>query len=59
MAKAINWPAAFRDEVIGEDCSGERIALRLGAGVVAPPTGREDEEEREEHGGGSYIGEES
>ncbi len=30
MAKAINWPIQFRDEVIAEDCEQERIALRLG-----------------------------
>lgn len=31
MAKAINWPRAFRDEIIGEDALSERIALRLGS----------------------------
>ena len=30
MAKAINWPIQFRDEVIAEDCEHETIALRLG-----------------------------
>ncbi len=30
MAKAINWPLQFRDEVIAEDCEQERVALRLG-----------------------------
>lgn len=30
MAKAINWPLPFRDEVLAEDCEQERIALRLG-----------------------------
>jgi hypothetical protein len=30
MAKAINWPLAFRDEVISEDCEAERCAFRLG-----------------------------
>lgn len=30
MAKAINWPQQFRDEVIDEDSQSERIALRLG-----------------------------
>lgn len=31
MAKAINWPAQFREEVIAEDTESERIALRLGS----------------------------
>lgn len=30
MAKAINWPLAFRDEVIAEDCEELRCAFRLG-----------------------------
>lgn len=30
MAKAINWPLAFRDEVIAEDCEDLRCAFRLG-----------------------------
>ena len=30
MAKAINWPLAFREEVLTEDCEHERVALRLG-----------------------------
>lgn len=30
MAKAINWPRQFRDEVIAEDCETERCAFRLG-----------------------------
>src|ERR1044072_289824 len=30
MAKAINWPLQFRDEVIAEDCESERCAFRLG-----------------------------
>lgn len=30
MAKAINWPKQFRDEIIAEDSEHERIALRLG-----------------------------
>lgn len=30
MAKAINWPIQFRDEVLAEDCEQQRIALRLG-----------------------------
>ncbi len=30
MAKAINWPLQFRDEVIAEDTQSEHIALRLG-----------------------------
>lgn len=30
MAKAINWPAAFRDEVLGEDTHTLRCALRPG-----------------------------
>ncbi|MDX2085829.1 MAG: hypothetical protein SFZ03_10635 [Candidatus Melainabacteria bacterium] len=30
MAKAINWPLPFRDEILKEDCLTERIALRLG-----------------------------
>jgi hypothetical protein len=30
MAKAINWPPAFREEILGEDAETERIALRLG-----------------------------
>ncbi|MCE3235063.1 MAG: hypothetical protein K0Q50_1243 [Vampirovibrio sp.] len=31
MAKAINWPLQFRDEVIAEDNQSEHIALRLGS----------------------------
>lgn len=31
MAKAINWPLQFREEVIAEDCEAERCALRLGS----------------------------
>jgi hypothetical protein len=30
MAKAINWPLAFRDEILAEDAESLRIALRLG-----------------------------
>lgn len=30
MAKAINWPLAFREEILGEDAEAERLALRLG-----------------------------
>jgi hypothetical protein len=30
MAKAINWPLQFRDEVIAEDCETARCAFRLG-----------------------------
>lgn len=30
MAKAINWPLAFRDEIIAEDCDALHIAFRLG-----------------------------
>jgi hypothetical protein len=30
MAKAINWPLAFREEVLTEDTSTLRCALRLG-----------------------------
>jgi hypothetical protein len=30
MAKAINWPLQFRDEVIAEDTQREYCALRLG-----------------------------
>lgn len=30
MAKAINWPLAFREEVIAEDCDSLHIAFRLG-----------------------------
>lgn len=30
MAKAINWPLQFRDEVIAEGCDTEHCALRLG-----------------------------
>lgn len=30
MAKAINWPLQFREEVIAEDCQQERVAFRLG-----------------------------
>jgi len=30
MAKAINWPAEFRDEVMGEDTEALRCAVRLG-----------------------------
>lgn len=30
MAKAINWPQQFRDEVIAEDTEQARCALRLG-----------------------------
>ncbi|HEY9744894.1 MAG TPA: hypothetical protein V6C99_01610 [Oculatellaceae cyanobacterium] len=30
MAKAINWPAQFREEILLEDCEHPRIALRLG-----------------------------
>ena len=30
MAKAINWPIQFRDEVIAEDTQREYCALRLG-----------------------------
>ena len=30
MAKAINWPTQFRDEVLGEDTDTLRCALRLG-----------------------------
>lgn len=28
MAKAINWPAEFYDEVMSEDCEASRVALR-------------------------------
>lgn len=31
MAKAINWPLAFREEVIAEDCGALRVACRLGS----------------------------
>lgn len=31
MAKAINWPLAFRDEVIGEDSETLHCAFRLGS----------------------------
>lgn len=30
MAKAINWPSAFRDEILAEDCEALRSACRLG-----------------------------
>lgn len=30
MAKAINWPGQFREEIIAEDTQAEHIALRLG-----------------------------
>lgn len=30
VAKAINWPAAFREEVINEPCDELKCALRLG-----------------------------
>ncbi len=30
MAKAINWPLAFRDEILAEDSESLRCALRLG-----------------------------
>lgn len=30
MAKAINWPTQFRDEVINEDCDKEYCAFRIG-----------------------------
>lgn len=30
MAKAINWPREFRDEILAEDCEQERCAFRLG-----------------------------
>jgi hypothetical protein len=30
MAKAINWPLQFREEVIAEDCESEYCAFRLG-----------------------------
>jgi hypothetical protein len=30
MAKAINWPLAFREEILDEDNDGLRLALRLG-----------------------------
>lgn len=30
MAKAINWPQAYRTEVLAEDCDTERCAFRLG-----------------------------
>lgn len=30
MAKAINWPPAFRDDLLAEDSESLRIALRLG-----------------------------
>lgn len=30
MAKAINWPQAFRDEILAEDCETMRCALRIG-----------------------------
>lgn len=30
MAKAINWPSDFREEILAEDIVQERIALRLG-----------------------------
>jgi hypothetical protein len=30
MAKAINWPLAFREEIIAEDSASEHIAFRLG-----------------------------
>jgi 3-methyladenine DNA glycosylase AlkD len=31
VAKAINWPLPFRDEVLAEDSEQERIALRVGS----------------------------
>ncbi len=31
MAKAINWPLVFREEVIAEDCDALRVACRLGS----------------------------
>jgi hypothetical protein len=31
MAKAINWPLAFREEVISEDCENLYSAFRLGS----------------------------
>ena len=31
MAKAINWPPRFREEIIAEDSAAERCALRLGS----------------------------
>jgi hypothetical protein len=31
MAKAINWPLQFRDEILKEDCETLRCAFRLGA----------------------------
>ena len=30
MAKAINWPAQFRDEVLNEGCEKEHCAFRIG-----------------------------
>jgi hypothetical protein len=30
MAKAINWPAAYRNEILGEDTDTLRCAVRLG-----------------------------
>jgi len=31
MAKAINWPQEFYDEIMAEDMTSPRIALRLGS----------------------------
>ncbi|MBK8190703.1 MAG: hypothetical protein IPK79_09685 [Vampirovibrionales bacterium] len=31
MAKAINWPQAFRDEILAEDSEALRLALRPGS----------------------------
>ena len=31
MAKAINWPEAFREEILAENCEAERCAFRLGS----------------------------
>jgi hypothetical protein len=30
MAKAINWPLPFRDEVLAEDCEQEHKKVRMG-----------------------------
>lgn len=31
MAKAINWPEEFRDEILSENTESRRIAVRLGS----------------------------
>jgi hypothetical protein len=31
MAKAVNWPEEFYEEVMNEDCGKQKIALRIGS----------------------------